>query len=318
MTAYILRRLLISIPLLLGITIIVFILADQMPGDAVLAMITDETPMSEDVVKIRKGLLGLDQPLYVQYGRWINQVLRGNLGYSFQTGEPVSQLIGERIFATLELMGVALLFSIIFGVTLGVISALKQYSLTDYSLTMLGFLGVSIPDFFIGLVLVYIFALKLKLLPTSGMVTAGEPYALIDNLRHLILPAMALGLLRTATFTRYTRASMLEIINQDYIRTARAKGLKQSTVILKHALRSALIPVITIIGIDLPILFGGSIIIETIFQWPGIGLLFMTAISGRDAPLIMGYVLFSAVIVLTSNFLTDIVYSWVDPRVRYD
>lgn len=318
MLIYILRRLLISIPILLGITMIIFYIASQMPGDAVQAMISQETPMAEELVALRRGQLGLDQPLPVQYGRWLGQLLQGNLGFSFQSGEPVAKVLATRIFATLELMGTALLIAIVLGVLLGVISALRQYSFLDYTLTLLGFTGVSIPDFFFGMLLVYIFAIKLGWFPTSGIATPGEPFDLADNLRHLALPAFALALVRTATFMRYTRASVLEVMNNDYVRTARAKGLREWLVTSRHILRNALIPIITVIGLSLPILFGGSVIIETIFQWPGIGLMFMNAITGRDSPVIMGYVLFSAIIVLASNLLTDIVYSWADPRIRYE
>ncbi|QDL55102.1 ABC transporter permease [Rhodoferax aquaticus] len=318
MFTYILRRLLISIPILFGITVIVFFIASKMPGDAVLAMISNETPQAEDLIKLRRGQLGLDVPVYEQYGRWVGQLLQGKLGYSFQSGESVIDIISARLPATLQLMGVALFIAIVLGVTLGVISALKQYSWLDYSLTFVGFAGISIPEFFLGMVLVYGFALQLQILPTSGMVTAGTEYSLIDNLRHLVLPALALGIARTATFMRYTRASVLEVMNNDYVRTARAKGLNSFRVTTRHILRNALIPVVTVVGLSLPVLFGGSVIIEMIFQWPGIGLMFINAVTGRDSPVIMGYVLMSASIVLASNLLTDIAYGWLDPRIRYD
>lgn len=318
MFTYILRRLLISIPILFGITVIVFFIASKMPGDAVLAMISNETPQAEDLIKLRRGQLGLDVPVYEQYGRWVGQLMQGKLGYSFQSGESVIDIITGRLPATLQLMGVALFIAIVLGVTLGVISALKQYSWLDYSLTLVGFAGISIPEFFLGMVLVYGFALQLQIFPTSGIVTAGSEYSLIDNLRHLVLPALALGIARTATFMRYTRASVLEVMNNDYVRTARAKGLNSFRVTTLHILRNALIPVVTVVGLSLPVLFGGSVIIEMIFQWPGIGLMFINAVTGRDSPVIMGYVLMSASIVLASNLLTDVAYGWLDPRIRYD
>lgn len=318
MLIYLLRRLLVSIPILLGITVIVFFIASKMPGDAVLAMISTEAPHAEDLIRLRRGQLGLDLPLHEQYGRWLGQLLRGNLGYSFQSGESVTAVIAARLPATLQLMGVALLISIVLGVFLGVVSALKQYSWLDYSFTFFGFAGISIPDFFLGMVLVYVFAIRLELLPTSGIGTAGNAYSLADNLRHLALPAFALGLARTAAFMRYTRASVLEVMNNDYVRTARAKGLREWLVTTRHILRNALIPVVTIIGLSLPVLFGGAVIIETIFQWAGIGLMFINAITGRDSPVIMGYVLLSAIMVLASNLITDIAYGWLDPRIRYD
>jgi peptide/nickel transport system permease protein len=318
MLIYLLRRLLVSIPILLGITVIVFFIASKMPGDAVLAMISTEAPHAEDLIRLRRGQLGLDLPLHEQYGRWLGQLLRGNLGYSFQSGESVTAVIAARLPATLQLMGVALLISIVLGVFLGVVSALKQYSWLDYSFTFFGFAGISIPDFFLGMVLVYVFAIRLELLPTSGIGIAGNAYSLADNLRHLALPALALGLGRTAAFMRYTRASVLEVMNNDYVRTARAKGLREWLVTTRHILRNALIPVVTIIGLSLPVLFGGAVIIETIFQWAGIGLMFINAITGRDSPVIMGYVLLSAIMVLASNLITDIAYGWLDPRIRYD
>ena len=318
MATYILRRLLVSIPILLGITLIVFLVASQMPGDAVLAMISTETPQSEDLIRLRRGQLGLDLPVYEQYFRWLGQLLQGNLGYSFQTGEPVIGILSARIPATLWLMGTALLIAVTLGVAMGVVSALKQYSRTDYTFTFLGFAGVSIPDFFLGMVLVYAFALQLPIFPTSGIATAGAPFSLADSLRHLALPALALGLVRTATFMRYTRTSVLEVMNNDYVRTARAKGLRERLVIVRHILRNALLPVVTVVGLTLPVLFGGSVIIEMIFQWPGIGLMFIGAVTARDSPVIMGYVLFSAVVVQACNLLTDIAYSFLDPRIRYD
>lgn len=318
MLTYILRRLLVAVPILIGITLIVFLVASLMPGDAVLAMISTESPQSEDLIRLRRGQLGLDLPLATQYLRWIGQLLQGNLGYSFQSGEPVVDILFARIPATLELMGCALLIAIVAGVVMGVVSALRQYSRTDYAFTILGFAGISIPDFFLGLILVYAFALYWPLFPTSGIGTAGEAFSLVDNLRHVALPALALGLVRTATFMRYTRSSVLEVMNNDYVRTARAKGLGEPLVIVRHILRNALIPVVTVIGLTLPILFGGSVIVEMIFQWPGIGLMFINAVTARDSPVIMGYVLFSAVIVQLANLLTDLAYSVLDPRIRYD
>jgi peptide/nickel transport system permease protein len=219
---------------------------------------------------------------------------------------------------TLELMGAALLAAFIIGTTLGVISALRQYKATDYSLTLAGFVGVSIPDFFMGLLLVYVFALELRWLPSSGISTAGDSFSLVDNLKHLILPAAALALFRAAIFMRYARAGMLEVLNQSYMRTAKAKGLRPSTITLRHGLRNALIPLVTVFGLALPTLFGGSVVIETIFQWPGIGLMFIDSVVNRDSPVIMGYVLITAIIVMLANLATDLAYSVLDPRVSYD
>ncbi len=318
MATYILRRILVSLPTILAITIIVFALANMMPGDAVLAMISSDTPLEAELIKLRQGQLGLDLPIYQQYARWLSNLVQGSLGYSFQTGESVGQMILTRLPATLELMGASLIISVFLGVILGTVSALRQYSLLDYGMTLFGFTGISIPDFFLGMILIFIFALKLGWFPTSGMTTAGTEFSWSDNLRHLFLPALALALVRTSVFMRYTRASVLEVINDDYVRTARAKGMTERVVVANHILRNALIPVITVIGINLTVLFAGSVIIETIFQWPGIGMMFINAISLRDSPVIMGYVLISAFVVLIANLLTDVTYSWADPRIRYD
>ncbi|NJL94373.1 MAG: ABC transporter permease [Anaerolineae bacterium] len=318
MLKYIIKRVLVSIPLLFAITVVVFALSHLMPGDAVLAMTTDQAPISEELIAIRRGQLGLDQPLPVQYVNWMQQVLQGNFGYSYVESTPVNEMIAARVLPTLQLMGTSLIFSIVVGVLLGLVSALRQYSVLDYALTILGFIGVSVPVFFLGMILVYVFALRLQWFPTSGMRTAGEPYSLVDNLRHLFLPALALAILRTAVFMRFTRDSVLEVLNQDYVRTARAKGLRLWTINWRHIFRNAMIPIVTVIGLNLPVLFAGAVFIETIFQWPGIGLLFIGAVNDRDAPVIMGLTLIFAIIVLGSNLLTDIAYALVDPRIAYD
>ena len=316
MAQFILRRVLVSVPLLVGITLVIFLLANLMPGDPVLAVMTGEAQLSEAQLQAARERLGLDAPLPVRYIRWLGEVARGNLGDSYITGRPVLETLLRRIPATLELMGVSLLFSVVLGMALGIVSAIKQYSFLDYLLTVLGFAGVSVPVFFTGMLLIYTFAIKLQWLPTSGMTTPGEPFSLVDNFRHLLMPALAIGLLRTAVFMRYTRGSMLEVLQSDFVRTARSKGLSERTVTV-HALRNALIPVVTIIGLNLPVLIGGAVIIETLFQWPGMGLTYITAVNQRDYTMIMGFVLFTSVFVLISNLLTDISYAFVDPRVTY-
>ena len=318
MTKYILRRLILSIPVVIGITIIIFLMAHLMPGDAVVAMISVDSPISEDLIAMRRGQLGLDDPLPVQYIRWLGNVLRGNFGISFISGLPIGETILGRVPATVELMGVSLVFSIILGVALGILSALKQYSWIDYALTVFGFAGMSVPVFFLGMLLIYVFALKLGWFPTSGLGTAAETFSLTDNLRHLILPAAALGVLRTAEFMRYTRTSMLEVLHSDYVVTARSKGLKERVITLRHVVRNALVPVVTIVGLSLPVVFGGAVFIETVFQWPGIGLLYINAVNQRDSPMIMGLALISAIFVLISNLLTDMAYALIDPRIRYE
>lgn len=318
MSVYAVRRILVSVPLLIGITLIVFLLAAMMPGDALLAMFADEAGFSREMLAQQRARLGLDQPLAFQYLAWLGRIVQGQFGYSLVSHESVAQAIGLRLGPTLQLMGVALAFALVVGVTLGVLSALKQNTWIDHVLTVLGFIGLSMPVFFLGLLFVYVFSLKLDWFPSSGMRTAGQPYDLLDNLRHLVLPALAIGLVRMVTFMRYTRNSMLEVLSSDYLNTARAKGLAERKVIWGHALRNALSPLVTAIGLALPTLLAGAVYIETVFQWPGTGLLFIRAVNTRDTPMIMGLALVFSLAVMVANLLTDLAYAVIDPRVRYD
>jgi len=317
MLQYIIRRLLISIPVLFAVTVVFYLLADLMPGDAVAAMMTSEAPISRAALASMRSRMGLDQPWPLRYVRWLQGLLRGNLGYSYITFESVTKAIRTRLPATLELMGVSMLISIIIGMMLGIVSALKQYSALDFTLTVCGFIGLSVPVFFLGLILIYVFALRLKVLPVSGMSIPGIPFSLADNLRHLALPMLSLSVLRIASFMRYTRSSLLDVLHNEYLTVARSKGLSERRVIMKHALRNAMIPIATVIGLNVPVLFAGAVIIESVFQWPGIGLLYITAVNQRDDPMIMGLAVMSAVVVFLSNLLTDIMYAFVDPRIRY-
>lgn len=318
MFVFAVRRIMVSVPLLIGITIIVFALATMMPGDALLAMFADEAGFTRELLAQQRTRLGLDQPVIIQYLTWLGRIAQGNLGMSLVSHEPVAYSISLRLGPTLQLMGVALVFSLVVGVTLGVISALKQNTVLDHVLTVIGFIGISMPVFFLGLLFVYVFALKLNWFPSSGMRTAGQPYELMDNLRHLVLPALAIGMVRTVTFMRYTRNSMLEVLSSDYLNTARAKGLAERKVIWGHALRNALSPLVTAIGLALPTLLAGAVYIETVFQWPGTGLLFIRAVNTRDTPMIMGLALVFSLAVMIANLLTDLAYAFIDPRVRYD
>jgi peptide/nickel transport system permease protein len=245
-------------------------------------------------------------------------VVRGNLGYSLINQKPVSQLIGDRILSTLQLTVTALAVSIVVGITIGIISAVKQYSWLDSIFTFLSFSAVSIPGFFLSLGLIYIFALKLQWLPTSGMETLGAPPSIWDKLKHMIMPVSVLAVTMTAPLVRYARSSMLEILNQEYLTVARSKGLREWLVLLRHGLPNALIPVITIIGLRLPALFGGSVIVEQIFHWPGIGSLNIWAVRNQDYTVLMGLNMVSATLILFANLFTDIAYAVIDPRVRYD
>jgi peptide/nickel transport system permease protein len=319
MAKYILYRILIAIPLLLGITVITFTFINIAPGDPVAAMINPEDQMTGvDIDQLRENM-GLNQPVPVRYAIWLGQLVQGNLGYSYNTGEPVSRRIGVRLLATLELIGTALVFSTLLGITVGVIAALNQYTVWDYVATVFALITVSVPPFFIALIALYVFALKLGWFPTFGMQTIGVSGAgaVLDNLHHLALPATILSLETMAGLTRYTRSSMLEVLRQEYVTTARAKGLRNAIVVIKHAFRNALLPVITITSLRLPSLLGGAIIIETMFQWPGMGLLAISAIQQRDYPVLMGLTFFTATLVLLSNLIADVLYAYADPRIRY-
>ncbi len=315
MAKYILQRLLVSLPVLFGVTVIAYFIMTLAPGDAV-DMLVNPGLSAEDIA-LKKKALGLDQPAPVQYLKWLKEVAHGNLGYSFTNRQPVTRRIGERIKPTLTLAFSALFLSYLIAIPIGVLSAVRQYSLLDYAATVFSFLGVSVPSFFFGLLMIYIFALKLDLLPTGGTQTIGVPPTWSDRLAHLVLPVIVLSLQNTGVVMRYTRSSMLDVIHQDYVRTARAKGLHGRVVIFRHALRNALIPVITLAGLQFPFLLGGAIITEQIFNWPGMGRLAVEAINQRDYPTIMGLNLLAAVMVIIGNLLADVFYGVVDPRIRY-
>ncbi|MBH5317603.1 ABC transporter permease [Paenibacillus sp. GSMTC-2017] len=315
MGQYIVKRLLIAIPVFFGITILSFLIMNMAPGNPVDMLINPNIP--KEMLELKKELLGLNDPIYVQYVKWLSGFLSGDLGYSFSTFAPVSQLIGERIGPTLLLASTSLLVGILIAVPVGVISAIKQNSKLDYILTALSFLGTSIPAFFLGLGLIYIVGIGLKWLPTGGMTTLGGNGGFQDVLLHLILPVTVLGITIAGKKVRYVRASMLDVLQQDYLRTARAKGLTEFVVTNKHALRNALIPIITVVGTEIPLLLGGSIIIEQVFQWPGIGQLTMEAILSRDYPILMGLNLIAACVVLSTNLFMDILYAIADPRIKY-
>ncbi|MBC7240951.1 MAG: ABC transporter permease [Anaerolineae bacterium] len=319
MTKYIIRRLIISIPVLFGITVIVFLLIHFAPGDPVMGMI-DPTQggFSAELIERERARLGLDQPLPVQYVMWLGRVLRGDLGYSLITRKPVAKLIGERIWPTVQLTMSALLLSIIVGITIGIISAVKQYSWIDYLTTLFSFAAVSVPGFFLALGLIFILALKLQWLPTSGMQTLGQPFSVGDRLKHMIMPVIVLSVSITAPLVRYARSSMLDVLRQDYVNAARAKGLREWVVILRHALPNALIPLVTVIGLRLPALFEGSVIVEQIFHWQGMGSLNIWAVLNQDYTTLMGLNMFTAILVLGANLLTDIAYAIVDPRIKYE
>lgn len=315
MGRYILHRLLIAVPVFFGITILSFIIMNLAPGNPVDMLINPNTP--REMLELKKELLGLNDPLYVQYAKWLSGLFKGELGYSFSRFAPVTQLIGERVGPTLLLASSSLLMGIVIAVPIGIISAVKQKSSLDYILTGLSFLGTSIPPFFLGLGLIYVVGIQMKWLPTGGMSTLGGTGGFRDILIHMILPVTVLGVTIAGKKVRYIRASMIDVLGQDYLRTARAKGLSEFVVTNKHALGNALIPIITVVGAEIPLLLGGSIIIEQVFQWPGIGQLTMEAIMSRDYPTLMGLNLVAALVVLSTSILMDILYAIADPRIKY-
>ena len=313
MGKYILKRILIAIPVLIGITLIDY--AIMCLAGSPLEMLKGPR-ISDAALQAKEIAAGLDKPLIVQYFVWLWQLLQGNLGYSMKSYEPVSAMIGSHIGPTLLLMGASLALSLLIAVPAGIYSAVKQYSKGDYAVVTASFIGSSIPSFFLALILIYIFTVKLGILPSGGMNTLGMDGSVADTIRHMVLPVTVLAVSLAGSNIRYIRSSFLEILQQDYLRTARAKGIGYKRVIWKHAMRNALLPIVTVIGMQIPMLFGGAVNIEQVFSWPGLGLMTMTAIMGRDYPVIMGVCLLSAVVVLVSNLITDILYALVDPTIQ--
>lgn len=313
MGKYILKRILIAIPVLIGITLIDY--AIMCLAGSPLEMLKGPR-ISDAALQAKEIAAGLDKPLIVQYFVWLWQLLQGNLGYSMKSYEPVSAMIGSHIGPTLLLMGASLALSLLIAVPAGIYSAVKQYSKGDYAVVTASFMGSSIPSFFLALILIYIFTVKLGILPSGGMNTLGMDGSVADTIRHMVLPITVLAVSLAGSNIRYIRSSFLEILQQDYLRTAKAKGIGYKRVIWKHAMRNALLPIVTVIGMQIPMLFGGAVIIEQVFSWPGLGLMTMTAIMGRDYPVIMGVCLLSAVVVLVSNLITDILYALVDPTIQ--
>ncbi|GAA0317638.1 ABC transporter permease [Bacillus carboniphilus] len=307
MKMYILKKVAMLIPILLAVSILVFLMQAAIPGDPVEAMFAGQVPDEETVENLR-AQLGLDQPLHVQYIRYISNVVQGDLGTSIRTGRPVIEEISERYSNTLILAVASLLIAIFIGVGLGIISAMKKDSIIDTLSTIVALLGVSMPSFWLGLLLMYLFAVNLKLLPVMG----SESWA------HLVLPALTMGLISAGIIMRMVRSSLLEVFQQDYIRTARSKGMKERKVVIKHALKNALIPVITVVGLQFGFLLGGAFIIENVFAWHGLGQLAVQALGTRDFPLVQGIILVVAATYVLVNLLIDILYSLVDARVSYE
>lgn len=323
MTRYIFWRLLQFIPLLFLISILLFALLQIIPGGPLAAYENNPDITSEDLARLEEQL-GVNDPLPVKYARWLGNVLHGDWGYSIYTHRPALQEIGDRLPSTIYLMGIALILSLLIAIPIGLVSALKQYSFFDVVATTIAFAGQSIPIFWFGLILIIVFHSTLTnpltgapLLPGAGMYTLGAPFSIGDYSVHLILPVTMLALYQTAYITRFVRASMLDVIHQDYIRTARAKGMGERAIILGHAFKNAALPLVTIIALELPGLFNGAVFTETIFSWPGMGRLFITSAFLFDYPVLMAILMINAALILLFNLVADVVYAMVDPRIRY-
>lgn len=315
MWTFIARRILIAIPVIFMVTVIMFIIINLAPGDPV-DMYLGQAELEQSEIDRIRASLGLDRPIYVRYVKWVGHLLRGNLGFSYLDRRPVVERLVERFIPTFSLMIFVIVVSFSIAVPIGVISAIRQYSVIDYLATAFAFCGVSFPNFFSGLVGIYIFSLLLGWLPTGGVETIGAPFSLGDRFIHILLPGLVLAFREIGVLVRYTRSSMLDVIRQDYVRTARASGLSEWTVIFRHALRNGLLPLITMLGLTIPRLFAGVVIIEQIFQWPGMGRLTIEAILSRDYPVLMGLTLMTGIMVLVGNLLADILYGVADPRIR--
>lgn len=324
MLRFLVRRLLQSIPVFIGVTIISFALIHAVPGGPTARLELDKDIKPEDVARIRSNM-GLDKPVWMQYMIWAGVIpngqgqfrglLQGDLGISYIDQTSVSRSIVDRLPNTLLLSICSFAISLAVAIPVGVWSAVKQYSLFDNVSTVLSTAGVSIPSFWFGLVAILVFSVRLRWLPSGGMYTLGEEKSIFDLFEHLLMPAAILSILSVTGWNRYIRSSMLEVINQDYVRTARAKGVKERLVIVRHALRNALIPVATLVGLSIPDLVGGSLITETIFGWPGMGRLAYHAATKRDYPVIMGTLVIGTVLVIVGNLMADITYSLLDPRI---
>ncbi len=323
MTQYILRRALQAILTLLVISVLIFGLISSVPGGIMSAYSENPDFTQEDLARLREKY-GLNDPVPVRYAKWLLNVLQGDWGNSFTSKRPALQEISDRLPNTLLLMGSMFLVTLAIAIPLGIYSALKQYTFFDHLLTTVALAGQSLPTFWFGLLLIIIFSVLLKtpdgkpLLPSAGMMTLGQPFNLLDRLRHLILPVSMLAVISAASYMRYMRSSMLDVIHKDYVRTARGKGLPEKMVISRHALRNALIPIVTLLGLDLPNLFGGALFTETIFAWPGIGRLFFDSAMKTDYPVLMAVLMVYSFLIVASNLLVDLVYTVLDPRITLD
>ena len=316
MFRYILKRLLYAIPVFLGITFVIYTLINLAPGGP-LSVLAASGEMSLSDLEALKISMGLDKPIVIRYFIWLGDLLHGDFGISYRTSQEVSLMISQRIMPSLMLTGTGILAAMLVGVPLGIISAYKPNSVWDHISTFISFIGASVPNFFLSLLLIYVLAVKLKWFPTSGMQSSGMSGNLLDLLHHLALPAFVCGIQPIGNYIKQTRSSVLEVLNDEYIKTARSKGLTNVVIVLKHAFRNALIPIVTTISLSIPFLIGGAVVTEQIFAWPGIGSLMITAITSRDYPVIMGVAVLICGVVLVANLILDLIYAALDPRIKF-
>jgi peptide/nickel transport system permease protein len=317
-TTFLIRRTIQMGVLLVLISMLLFGLLQLAPGGPFDRLLADPKVSPADIDRLNK-LIGLDKPLHERYALWVWNALRFDWGASWQVsyGQPVGRVILERFPLTVQLMGISTLLSIAIAIPIGIYSAVRKYSLADYFVTAGSFFGISMPTFWFGLMLMIVFAVNLKVLPTTGVSTPGLESDVTDRIKHLIMPVAVLTLFNVAHWSRFMRSSMLEVLSLDYLRTARSKGLGEGAVILRHGVRNALIPVITILGLDVPVLFSGAVITETIFSWPGMGRLLVQSINASDWPIAQAIIMFTAFLVIVGNLFADVMYAVVDPRIRY-
>jgi peptide/nickel transport system permease protein len=316
MGRYVLRRLIQAIPLVLGITVIAFAILKVTPGGPLSAYEANPDFTFADQQRLEHEL-GLDQPVPVQYVQWLGRFVTGDWGYSFATSQAVLSMIGQRLPNTLWLMTTVYLVTLLIALPIGVFTAVKQYSWFDHIATGATFAAFSMPTFWLGLLLIVTFGLTFRLLPLGGMLAPGAPFTIGDLARHLVLPVATISLVQVGVYVRFLRASMLETTSQDYMRTARSKGLGERQVISRHALKNAAIPFVTVAALDLPELFGGALVTEQIFGWPGMGRLFFDSALRSDYPVLMGILVIGATVVIVANLIADVVYGMLDPRIRY-
>jgi len=317
MLGFIIRRTLVLIPTLLVTTMIIFGMMQLMPGDPTDIFISPNVTMTEQE---RQNLLeryGLDEPLHIQYVTWLTNFFQGDMGRSFNYGQPVWEVIKVRIGPTALLAGTSLLLALVVSIVFGTISAVRQYTMLDNVVTGASFFGVSLPDFWFGLILIFIFPVSFGVLP-SGNMTSVEGGGVVDVLRHMILPVIVLSTAQTAILTRYMRSSVLEVLHEEFVSSARAKGLSEWVVIVKHVMRNSMMTIVTIIGLSLPFFVSGSLIVEQVFSWPGLGQFFWRSVTQRDYPVIMAVLTMTSFLTLLGNFLADLAYGFLDPRIQYD